>query len=132
MVIQRIIGTSAVNAFFYPGTIGVLSLLVAYMVTNVGAIKFLWVDHRRVPLWQIVVPLIGMAFLGYTIYKQVSGQSFPYDRFPWVVLAWLILSLVVVLAAPRFARRLGEGLARREGMEESIEAEAAGIEPAAT
>ena len=33
---QRIAGVSAVNAFFYPGTIGVLSLLVAYIVTNVG------------------------------------------------------------------------------------------------
>ena len=132
MVIQRIIGTSAVNAFFYPGIIGVLSLLVAYMVTNLGAIKFLWFDHRRAPLWQIVVPILGMAFLGYTIYKQVSGQVFPYDRFPYVVLGWLLLSIVVVVFAPGLARRLGEGLARREGMEESIEAEAAGVSPAAT
>jgi amino acid transporter len=130
MVIQRIIGTSAVNAFFYPGIIGVLSLLVAYMVTNLGAIKFLWIDHRRVPIWQIVVPLLGMAFLGYTIYKQVSGQVFPYDRFPFVVLGWLILGLLVVVLAPGLAKRLGEGLARREGLEESIEAEAAGLGPA--
>jgi amino acid transporter len=116
MIVQRIVGTSAVNAFFYPGTIGVLSLLVAYMVTNLGAMKFLWVDGRRAPLWQIPVPLIGMAFLGYTIYKQVSGQSFPYDHFPYVVLGWLVLGLVVVFAAPGLARRLGEGLARREGL----------------
>jgi amino acid transporter len=130
MVIQRIIGTSAVNAFFYPGTIGVLSLLVAYMVTNLGAIKFLWIDRRRVPIWQVVIPLIGMTFLGYTIYKQVSGQSFPYDRFPYVVLGWLLLSIVIVAFAPGLARRLGEGLAKREGLDESIEAEAARVEPA--
>jgi amino acid transporter len=116
MIIQRIIGTSAVNAFFYPGTIGVLSLLVAYMVTNLGAIKFLWVDGKRAPLWQIPVPLIGMAFLGYTIYKQVTGQVFPYTRFPIVVGAWLVVGLIVVLAAPGLAKRLGEGLARREGL----------------
>jgi amino acid transporter len=116
MVIQRIVGTSAVNAFFYPGIIGVLSLLVAYMVTNLGAIKFLWIDSRRAPLWQIPIPLLGMAFLGYTIYKQVSGQVFPYDRFPFVVLGWLALSLVIVITAPGLAKRLGEGLARREGM----------------
>ena len=106
------------NAFFYPGIIGVLSLLVAYMVTNLGAIKFLWVDGRRAPLWQIPIPVLGMAFLGYVIYKQVSGQSFPYDRFPYVVLGWLVLSVVVVIAAPGLARRLGEGLARREGLVE--------------
>ncbi len=119
VVVQRIVGTSAVNAFFYPGIIGVLSLLVAYMVTNLGAIKFLWVDGRRAPLWQIPIPILGMAFLGYVIYKQVSGQSFPYDRFPYVVLGWLVLSLVVVVAAPGLARRLGDGLARREGMAEA-------------
>jgi amino acid transporter len=118
MIIQRIIGTNAVNAFFYPGTIGVLSLLVAYMVTNIGAVKFLWLDKRRAPLWQIPIPLIGMAFLGYTIYKQVSGQSFPYDRFPWVVAGWLVFAIVVVVAAPRLTRRLGDGLARREGLTE--------------
>jgi amino acid transporter len=118
LIVQRIVGVSAVNAFFYPGTIGVLSLLVAYMITNVGAIRFLWVGPRRAPLWQVPVPLIAMAFLGYTIYKQVHGQVFPFDRFPWVVLGWLALSVVIVAAAPGFARRLGEGLARREGLTE--------------
>ena len=116
VVVQRIVGTSAVNAFFYPGTIGVLSLLVAYIVTNVGAIRFLWIGARRAPLWQIPIPLIAIAFLVYTIDKQVSGQVFPYDRFPWVVAGWLLASIVIVLAAPGLARRLGAGLARREGL----------------
>ena len=105
VVVQRIVGTSAVNAFFYPGTIGVLSLLVAYIVTNVGAIRFLWIGARRAPLWQIPIPLIAIAFLVYTIDKQVSGQTFPYDRFPWVVAGWLLLSLVESAPAP--ARRGG-------------------------
>src|SRR5947207_144139 len=38
---------NVVNAFFYPGTIGVLSLLVAYLVTNVGAIKLFAFDRRE-------------------------------------------------------------------------------------
>ena len=42
IVVQRLAGVNAVNAFFYPGTLGVLSLLVAYIVTNVGAIRFLF------------------------------------------------------------------------------------------
>ena len=129
IVVQRIIGTSAVNAFFYPGVIGVLSLLVAYIVTNLGAIRFLWIRHRLAPLWQIVVPLLGISFLCYVFYKQVSGQVFPYDRFPYVVAVWLVVSIVVLIAAPGFARRLGEGLARREGLEESVEAEESGATP---
>jgi hypothetical protein len=71
-----------------------------------------------------------MAFLGYTIYKQVSGQVFPYDRFPFVVLGWLALSLVIVITAPGLAKRLGEGLARREGM--SAEGAEADAKPAVT
>ena len=40
-VLMRLGGVSAVNAFFYPATVGVLTLLVAYIVTNAGALRFL-------------------------------------------------------------------------------------------
>jgi amino acid transporter len=116
VVVQRIVGTSAANAFFYPGTIGVLSLLVAYIVTNVGAIRFLFVAARRAPLWQIVVPLIAIAFLGYTIYKDIEGTSFPYDRFPYVVAAWLVIGIAITLAFPALTRSIGASLARSEGL----------------
>ena len=112
IVAQWLAGTNAANAFLYPGTIGVLSLLVAYIATNLGAIRHLFVRARRRPLWQIVFPLVGIAFLVFTIYKNVAGTSFPYDRFPWVVLAWLVLGAIVVLAAPGLARRVGEALTR--------------------
>jgi hypothetical protein len=59
VVVQRIVGTSPANAFFYPGTIGVLSLLVAYIVTHLGAIRFLFIAARRAPIWQVVIPIIG-------------------------------------------------------------------------
>jgi amino acid transporter len=117
MVIQRIVGTSAANAFLYPGTIGVLSLLVAYIVTNLGAIRFLFVGRRRAALWQAVVPVIAIAFLAFTIYKNIKGTSFPYDRFPFVVLVWLLVGAAIVAFLPGLARRIGAGLARREGLD---------------
>jgi amino acid transporter len=116
MVVQRAVGTNAANAFFYPGTIGVLSLLVAYIVTNVGALRFLFGRVRRAPLWQAAIPVIAIAFLGYTIYKNVKGAAFPYDRFPFVVGIWLLIGLGIVLALPGLARRIGAGLAREEGL----------------
>jgi hypothetical protein len=33
-------GTTATNVFFYLGTIGVLSMLIAYVTVNLGALKF--------------------------------------------------------------------------------------------
>ncbi|HEY2318627.1 MAG TPA: hypothetical protein VGH67_10030, partial [Solirubrobacteraceae bacterium] len=117
IIVQRIAGVSAVNAFFYPGTLGVLSLLVAYIVTNLGAIRFLFFKHRSAPMYEIVIPVLGILFLGYTIYKNVTGQVFPYSRFPLVVGIWLVIGALIVLATPRLAARIGEGLARDEGLE---------------
>jgi amino acid transporter len=114
---QRIANVSAVNAFFYPGTIGVLSLLVAYIVTNVGAISHLFIRARRAPLWEIIFPILGIVFLGYTLYKNVSGVAFPYSRFPLVVGIWLVVGLAIVILTPRLAARIGASLARDEGLE---------------
>ena len=124
MIVQRAVGTNAANAFLYPGTIGVLSLLVAYIVTNVGAIRSLFGRVRRAPLWQIVIPLVAIAFLGYTIYKNIKGATFPYDRFPIVVAIWLLVGLAIVVALPGLARRIGAGLAREEGIADEAAASA--------
>jgi hypothetical protein len=51
-----------------------------------------------------------------------SGEVFPYNRLPFLVLAWLAIGLLVVLLAPGLAKRLGEGLSRREGLSEAAEA----------
>ena len=117
VVIQRIAGVSAVNAFFYPGTIGVLSLLVAYIVTNLGAMRYLFIGARRAPLYEIVCPIIATAFLGYTLYKNVSGVVFPYNRFWIVVAGWLLFGLAIVVVSPGLAKRIGISLAREEGLE---------------
>jgi len=116
---QRIAGVSAVNAFFYPGTIGVLSLLVAYIVTNVGAIRHLFISARRAPLWEIIFPLLGIAFLIYTLYKNVQGVAFPYSRFPLVVGIWLVIGLAIILAVPKLARRIGVALVQDAGLDDA-------------
>ncbi len=117
IIVQRIANVSAVNAFFYPGTLGVLSLLVAYIVTNLGAISYLFIRARRAPLYELVLPLLGIVFLGYTIYKNVVGVSFPYNRFPVVVGIWLVVGLAIILVSPRLAARIGAALTRDEGLE---------------
>jgi len=107
---QRIAGTNAVNAFFYPGTIGVLSLMVAYIATNLGGIKHLFFGAVKKPIWQIAFPVLGIAFLCLTIYKNVHGAVAPYSHFPWYVLAWLVVGGLIIAAAPGVAKRVGERL----------------------
>jgi amino acid transporter len=112
IIIQRLAGTNAANAFFYPGTIGVLSLLVAYIATNLGAIRHLFFRARSRPIWQIVIPLLAIAFLVFTIYKNVAGTAAPYNRFPWIVLGWLVVGGLIVGLAPGVAKRIGVSLTR--------------------
>jgi amino acid transporter len=115
-VSQRMGGVSAVNAFFYPGTIGVLSMLVTYIVTNVGALRFLFLS-RRVRAWEAIFPVIALAILVYVIYANVYPvPDFPFNVFPYVVAAWLVLGLGIVLFVPGLARRIGANLAEREGL----------------
>jgi amino acid transporter len=119
IAVQRIAGVSAVNAFFYPGTIGVLCMLVAYIVTNVGGIRYLFIAARRAPLWEIVFPVAGIAFVIYTIYKNVHGVPFPYNRFPFWVGGWLLVGLAFIAFAPKLARRIGEALTRDAGLDQA-------------
>jgi amino acid transporter len=106
----------AVSAFFYPGTIGVLSLIVAYIVTNIGAIR-LFTIVRGERDWRLIPPVLAIAILAYVLYRNVVGQVFPFDWFPWVVAGWLAAGLVIVLGVPGLARRIGDGLSRMPGME---------------
>jgi amino acid transporter len=114
-VALRINGTTSVNAFFYMGTLGVLSMLVAYIVTNLGAMKFLHLG-RREPRWRVIVPILAIAALVYTLYKNVWGPAHPYNLFPYYILGWLLLGVAITIAFPRLAHRIGRNLAEAEGI----------------
>lgn len=112
------LGVTATNLFFYLGTIATLSLLVAYILVNVGAIKYLFIDARRVGRWEIFMPVLGIAFLAYTLYRQVVPvPASPYKYFPYVVVAYLVIGAALVVAVPGMAARIGAGLARSQGLE---------------
>ncbi|HEY3684011.1 MAG TPA: APC family permease [Streptosporangiaceae bacterium] len=111
-------GAVPTDTFAWSGTIGTLILLVAYVLTTVGAIWLVFVRRRMpgVPRWQIVVPLAALVLLGYTLYRNVIPYppSGPPRWFPVVAGGWLAVALVLVLAAPGTARRLGRALSAAE------------------
>jgi amino acid transporter len=121
----RINGTTSVNTFFYMGTIGVLSMLVAYIVVNLGAMRFLHLG-RREALWRVIVPILAIAALVYVIYKNVWPRpAYPYDNFPLMVGGWLLVGIAIALFYPGLARRVGIGLAEAEGIKGSTDEEGA-------
>jgi amino acid transporter len=82
-------GAAPMDVFFYLATIGTLSLLVMYVLTNVAALRFL----RRG--WELVLPAAGIAVAGYVLYHNLwPVPASPFDVFPYIVAAWLAIGIV--------------------------------------
>jgi amino acid transporter len=105
----RLAGTSALNVFFYLATIGTLSLLVMYVLTNVAAARHL---GRRSP-WQVVAPAAGVLIAGFVLYHNVwPVPPAPYEFFPYLVAGWLAAGLIITTVIPGFSAKVGGGLKR--------------------
>jgi amino acid transporter len=90
-------GTEPLKVFFYLATIGVLSLLAMYALTNVAtALHFVRGGRRAAAL----LPVAGLLVALYVLYRNVwPAPPSPFDVFPFVVAGWL--GLGVALAAVR-------------------------------
>jgi amino acid transporter len=106
-------GTSSTNVYFYYATIGVLCLLVAYAMVGIAAASQL-VRTKRIIVLGAIPALVGSVFTGYVFYIQSTGQSSPYNTFPYYAGGWCVLGLLIVLASPGLARTIGERLSRAE------------------
>jgi amino acid transporter len=113
---QQLAGTTVLNATFYALQIGTVTLLVAYVLATIGAIRFLFFNGPpKAPMWQVVIPVLGGAFVLYTIYRNVFvGQEGAFAHLPYIEFIYLLVGLVglvVVMVAPGLAGRVRVGIA---------------------
>jgi amino acid transporter len=121
---SRAPGVNGASLFGFLGTIGVFLILVAYILTNIGALRFFLA--RRLWTWQSIVPVLAIVVLGYTLYSNLYPvPGTPYNIFPYVALAWLVIGLVIVLVSPTLVRQIGLHLAEREGLQGEEQARSA-------
>jgi amino acid transporter len=113
LVGQQLAGSTVINATFYALQIGTVLILVAYVMATVGAIYYLFFKGGpKAPVWQVAIPVLGGAFVCYTIYRNVFvGQTGTYHHLPYIELGYLVVGLAVVLLAPGLAGRVRRGLA---------------------
>jgi amino acid transporter len=104
------------SAWSWTGFIGTMIVLVAYILATIGAAKMLR-HNRSVPAWQIIIPVVTLLVLGYTIYRNLvpypTGATF---WLPIIAAIWIGISLIVLVAMPRVASRIGKELAREDGL----------------
>ncbi|MFZ1993679.1 MAG: APC family permease [Solirubrobacteraceae bacterium] len=113
LIIEQLAGETVLNATFSALQVGTVLILAAYVVATVGAIRFLFFKgEAKAPMWQLAIPLLGGAFVCYTIYRNVFiGQTGANANTPYIEIAYLIVGLVVVLVVPGLAGRVRRGLA---------------------
>jgi len=101
---------SGANVFAYAGTVGVLSLLLVYLAVQVGAIKL----FRSLGRWrgaQPLIPIIAILLLAYALESNVYPIPLsPYNYFPYLLIAWVIVGVVIVVASPGLVTRIGKAL----------------------
>lgn len=103
-------GAEPFDVYFWTATIGVLCLLIVYIVAAAGVITFTVRGTAGIPKWEIIIPALGICYLGFVIYKQSVGQDAPYDSFPYIAAGWCLLGLVITFAAPGLTARIGRRL----------------------
>ena len=110
--IFAIAGTPAIKVFFYFATFGTLSLLVMYIATNLAAARFLTRGSRP---WEALIPLVGIAVAGYVLYHNIYPvPEPPFDLFPYLVGAWLLIGLLLIAFLPGLRDRAAAGMIAAE------------------
>jgi amino acid transporter len=104
--------------FVAAGTIGTLILLVVYVLATIGATRLVFFPRAGAAVRaEIIIPILGLALLGYTLWRNVI--PFPEGSARWlpiVAALWLVAALVFVLVRSDVARRAGAQLTEAEGL----------------
>lgn len=121
VVAWAVFRTTPFGLFLTSATAGTLILLVAYALATLGAIRLLFFAGRRdVATWQVVIPILGLALLGYTLYRNMI--PWPTGGALWgpgLAIATLVMVVIAALARPGAARRAGVKLTQAAGLARS-------------
>ena len=112
-----VLGARPFDLFTISATAGTLILLVAYVLATLGAVRLLFFSgETRVRRWEVVLPVSGLALLGYTLYRNVV--PWPAGTALWgpgLAIAVTACAVLAVAARPAAARAAGLKLVAQQG-----------------
>ncbi|HQU01434.1 MAG TPA: APC family permease, partial [Acetobacteraceae bacterium] len=113
--------TKPVDLFGFTGTLGTIPVIITYLVTNLALPVYILRKHRADfnPLKHLIIPLAGTAFMLFPLWGLVQpGQPAPFNLFPYIALAALVVALIygIILAKskPDLVQRIGSYVADEE------------------
>ena len=100
-----------IQLFAEPSTLGTILVIVVYAAANL-ALPFFYLRHYRDQfniVRDLILPVVGTAALVYPLYQLVKpGQPSPYDWFPYIALAAIVVALIYAVYANARDKTLGD------------------------
>ncbi len=112
-------GDSALDMYFYYSTIGAITLMVAYLMVEIGTIKHL-VTELREKIAEVVIPILGSILILAVFYYNVKFQT-SWVAAPFIAFGVMAVAVVIIIAMPTLATKVSNGLTRDLGEGEGKE-----------
>lgn len=97
--------------FAEPSTLGTILVIVVYAVANLS-LPIFYLRHYRSQFSvfrDLILPLVGTAAIVYPLYQLVKpGQPSPYNWFPFVALALIVVALIYAVVINSRDKTLGD------------------------
>ncbi|WP_276947374.1 APC family permease, partial [Ferrimicrobium acidiphilum] len=92
-------------------TLGTIPIILVYLALNLALPVYFFREHRDKfsVLRHLIIPILGVAALVLPLWGMIKpGQPYPFNVFPWIVLALLVVSFVFGVVRSRQIPDLGQ------------------------
>jgi len=104
------LGSSALSDYFYYSTIGAITLMVAYLMVELGTIKHFFTERREL-IYESAIPMIGTVLILAVFYYNVKSQT-SWLAAPFIAFVVMVVGLLIGVATPGIAGKITAGLNR--------------------
>jgi amino acid transporter len=89
-----------ITFFGESATLGTILIVVTWLVANLALPFYYRRNHPELfnPIRHLVLPVLGIAAIGFPLYELVKpGQPSPFNLFPWIALAVIVVAVIYAL-----------------------------------